>query len=510
MRKILTTALLILSFLIDAQGYQENFDGIGNGLQEWTLYGDNGVPEHYVADYQKPWIEKNLYLYNLNPFKKFAISTSKYTDSNIKADRWMVSPVISVTSDNHTLYWEEYAVDPYNTDGFKIKISENAGDKKEDFIKEIYSVEEASNKPTFKSLDLSEYIGKEIRVAFINNSTNKFLLAIDNIYLGGKDISNPNLLEYTAKSTKSIEMKWQGSTDVELLLKKYNEVPSSTDKGIKVNSDYTIVDDLEEGTLWHAYLKDNKSNAMWIGPYPVGTAHNLPYKQDFESDILKQNIYAEDFYISDRKIFDKNENKFIMTSSLVDDTTSNQFYLPPIFIPKGANVHIKFDMMHINNLADPQIALYSYDLRGNRPSYLWYKDIEEFDKLVTVDEEIGTFDEEGVYNLALVYKTNYNPTNEINILCIDNLQIGTKEQLSVYETKQDKAISIAPNPASSHFVINHKEQLKTIEVFDTLGRMIKSYSPQDQYDIQQLPKGVYLVKISTKDNYTVIKKLIKK
>ncbi|AIH02093.1 T9SS-dependent choice-of-anchor J family protein [Riemerella anatipestifer] len=510
MKKIYLIVSVISGFLIDAQGYQENFDGIGKGLQEWTLYGDNGVPEYYVADYQEPWIEKNLYLYNLNPFKKFAISTSKYTDSGIKADRWMVSPVISVTSDNHTLYWEEYAVDPQNPDGFKIKVSENAGNKKEDFIKEIYSVESASNRPTFKSLDLSEYIGKTIRVAFINNSTDKFLLAIDNIYLGGKAISNPNLLEYAATSSKSVEMKWQGSKDVELLLKKYNEVPSSTDKGIKVNGDYTIVDDLEEGTLWHAYLKDNKSNAMWIGPYPVGTAYNLPYKQDFEGDVLKQNIYAEDFLISDKKIFDQGENKFIMTSSIADDITFNQFYLPPIFIPKGANIRIKFDMMHVNNLAEPQIALYSYDIRGNRPSYLWHKDIEEFDKLVVVDEEIGSFGEDGVYNLAFVYKTNYNPTNEINVLCIDNLQIGTIEQLSVHEAKQDKAISIAPNPASSHFVISHKDQLKTIEVFDTLGRMIKSYSPQNQYDIQQLPKGVYLVKISTKDNYTVIKKLIKK
>ncbi|WKS94862.1 T9SS-dependent choice-of-anchor J family protein [Riemerella columbina] len=509
MKKLWIVALGLSLGSAHAQSFQENFDGLGVGLSQWVLYSDGGVPAEAVKDYQEPWVEKDMRLYNLNLFKKYAISTSYYEDEKQQADRWMVSPKIKITQDNHTLYWEEYGVDPYSPDAFKILIAENGGTTKADFTKEIYTTDQASDRPTFKSVDLQDYIGKEVRVAFVNHSLQGFLLGIDNIYVGGSGIENPNLLDYSAQSPSAIEMKWYGSKDVELYLGEYNHVPQPADQGIKVKNDYTVIDQLPAGTLWHAYIKDNKENAMWIGPYPVATAYQLPYSQDFEGDLLKGNIYVEEFSVVENKFFENGGQRSMLATSDPDDVTIKQFYLPSVFIPKGKQVNIKFDMLHLNNLAEPTVSLVTYDVRGNRFSYLWTTKIKDIDTAVTINEPIGTFQEDGTYHLALLYSTNYNETEDYNVLYIDNLQIGTPEELAVKEAAAAPEVHLYPNPATSEFRLSNADEVLSVEIYTVDGKRLSQQKASTSYSVADLPKGLYLVKINTKKG-TVTQKLIKK
>lgn len=333
---------------------------------------------------------------------------------------------------------------------------------------------------------------------------------MDNIYVGPSEVKNPNLLEYNAKSPTAVEVAWQGNEDIELYLAEYNQMPKPTDKGRILTGDYTVIDQLPEGKLWHAYIKDRKNGAMWVGPYPVATAFNLPYRQDFEGDLLKGNVYVDDFKQGDNKFFYKGGKLMVATTSEVDDMTIKKIYLPPVYIPKGTKLDIKFDMVHLNHLANPEISLVAYDIRGNQFMTLWSKQIEDTDAPVSIDEPVGEFVEGGTYNLALLYSTEYNDsTTDYNILCIDNFAIGTTESLSVQEATAPASLSLYPNPVTTDFSISSPSEVRQVEIFSTDGKQLAKHSAGKTYSVSHLPKGLYLVKITTKTG-VVTKKLIKK
>ncbi len=68
--------------------------------------------------------------------------------------------------------------------------------------------------------------------------------------------------------------------------------------------------------------------------------------------------------------------------------------------------------------------------------------------------------------------------------------------------RQNK-ISIYPNPATSYISINQDENIKQIMFFNLLGRNLKTITnvvKGQQYDVTDLPNGMYLVQIIDNTN----------
>ena len=69
---------------------------------------------------------------------------------------------------------------------------------------------------------------------------------------------------------------------------------------------------------------------------------------------------------------------------------------------------------------------------------------------------------------------------------------GGTEQISVY-----------PNPASDFISVSNDENLKTIVVYNIVGRKIKQFEIEHsgaQYDIRDLPDGLYSIHLVGKNN----------
>ncbi len=64
-----------------------------------------------------------------------------------------------------------------------------------------------------------------------------------------------------------------------------------------------------------------------------------------------------------------------------------------------------------------------------------------------------------------------------------------------------------PNPTKDQFIINSKSDIKTVEVYDVFGKLVKVYPIQNVYDVSNLSKGMYLINIET-ETYSSVKKLI--
>lgn len=88
----------------------------------------------------------------------------------------------------------------------------------------------------------------------------------------------------------------------------------------------------------------------------------------------------------------------------------------------------------------------------------------------------------------------------------------TTATLGTQETMQyDNRIQVYPNPVKDNFRINNPEKLKinSVEIIDTSGKLIKTLKGSEEYNVSDLPKGNYILKIQNEGGHTKITKLIK-
>lgn len=143
----------------------------------WTLYNDDNQP---VLSPDMSYFDKAWKIVRDADGSMQAASLS-YFQKPGKADRWMVSPEIDLaSSENPMLVFRAKAADPSNRDGFEIRLSEN-GKEKDDFTIILESQRQAKSVWTYYYVDLKEYKGKKVHLAFIQNSDDCSVLYMDDI-----------------------------------------------------------------------------------------------------------------------------------------------------------------------------------------------------------------------------------------------------------------------------------------------------------------------------------------
>lgn len=182
-------------FLGKALVFQEDFDGNGPGFSAWTtIDGDGKTPAPAVSFITTGWNSIDKWGANGNfggPAGDYAaMSTSWYSPAGTSND-WLITPQISIPAGTSTFQWDAKAQDADYPDGYKVMLAPNGGNTIADFTVELYST--AAEDPDWitRSVSTSEYAGTTVRLAFVNNSTDQFLLLVDNISLDASGPTGP-------------------------------------------------------------------------------------------------------------------------------------------------------------------------------------------------------------------------------------------------------------------------------------------------------------------------------
>lgn len=160
------------------QGVPDNFTLVDN---------DGNEPSAGAAKYgfKKgiPWVQ----YFDAAENNYVACSTSWYKSAGT-SDDWMILPVLSV-NDGSVLKWRSKDADAKYRDGYSVYLSVN-GISISSFDKShpLFAVSEDKAEWTEHSVDLSAYKGKDVYIAFVNNSTDKSRLYIDDIFAGKEKV----------------------------------------------------------------------------------------------------------------------------------------------------------------------------------------------------------------------------------------------------------------------------------------------------------------------------------
>lgn len=142
-----------------------------------------------------------------------AMSTSWYTPAGA-SDDWMITEAIVIpdTATSVFLSWDAEAIDPAFRDGYEVYISNtNQTIAAAQANPVLFSTLAENSDITTRKVNISSYKGDTVYVAFRNNSTDMFLLSIDNI-----KVYRPNPFDM-AVSANTIELTG---------LSEYTSIPS--------------------------------------------------------------------------------------------------------------------------------------------------------------------------------------------------------------------------------------------------------------------------------------------
>lgn len=180
-RIFILVAFCMLTMISLAQNvvFSETFsNGWPSGFIRVNRDGRPAANQVLAAFGSDAWIARAI-----GPADSVAASTS-WTNPTGVADRWMITPPISINTANHVLRWRARIVDANNPDGYQVFVrpvtspndTNTAG-----FTNQVFSIAAENQSWTNRTVNLSAFNGQTVRIAFRNNSNDKYILYLDDI-----------------------------------------------------------------------------------------------------------------------------------------------------------------------------------------------------------------------------------------------------------------------------------------------------------------------------------------
>ncbi len=172
--------MLMVIFMSTKAQFSENFDAVADGAMPsgWTVFNVDGLtPSTNVSWVTNAWVCK---LYGDLPTKA-AWSTSWYNPAGTSND-WMFTPAILVPATNPMLTYTVLAQDASYPDGYELRImtaAPTSGNITTSTV--LLTVAAAETSPTVKAIDLTAYAGQTVYIGWRNNSTDMFMLGVDDV-----------------------------------------------------------------------------------------------------------------------------------------------------------------------------------------------------------------------------------------------------------------------------------------------------------------------------------------
>lgn len=179
MNRIFTALTLVISSVGIAQTevYYEDFQ---TGLPlTYTIVDIDGLtPDPAVSDFANAWIE----LTDPDNVNDTVVGSTSFFSPVGQADRWLITPPITLGAYGNILSWEAKSHDASYLDGYHIYISITNTDLSS-FIDTLGIVNFENSTWTSRELNLSEagYNNQTVHIAFVNRTDDGFKLYLDDI-----------------------------------------------------------------------------------------------------------------------------------------------------------------------------------------------------------------------------------------------------------------------------------------------------------------------------------------
>lgn len=215
---MLKTVVIFISLMISTYSFNqttlftEDFqDGIPN---TWTIVDNDGLTP-YFNDYSNAWVSV-VDPENMND--TVASSTSYFTPIG-RANRWLITPSITLGNFGNTISWNVKSQDASFPDSYVVLVS-STDNQISSFTDTIASIQGESFEWTKRIANLSDFgfNNQSVYVAFVNNTYDGYKLYLDSVSVeiddasGINEITSEKLSIYPNPTSESLTIKGFEST----------------------------------------------------------------------------------------------------------------------------------------------------------------------------------------------------------------------------------------------------------------------------------------------------------
>ena len=288
-------------------------------------------------------------------------------------------------------------------------------------------------------------------------------------------------------------------------------------------SDLTLY--LWDGFQWDAWLKrvntyDSQGNIVLLVNYEWKNQWVKYHKAEFNYDSgnLKLeyqylwDIYSSDWkpeiaidyqYLSNGKLEVEIHYNYVGSDKWTANTAILYEYNSNYNLKSETN--LKYDEYSKNWENETAIA-YSYDDSGNKIKEMNYEWTYTWQQTSKIDY---TYDSDNYVSEANNFNWELINGNFIWNKTINDKYFYSNSSLGIDDELLANSINLYPNPAINILTINSKSPIIKVEIYSILGKKINEIKPSfNTISIEDLSKGLYLIRLFSENNYTV-KKIFK-
>ncbi len=502
------------------------------------------------------------------------LSTSWYTPAGA-SDDWFITSAIIIpdTANSVFLSWEGEAIDPDYPDGYEVYISSTTQDVAGCMANPaIFAIAAEVDAPTLRKVDISSFIGDTIYIGFRNNSTDQFILSIDeikvyqpspyDITMNAAILDSADFVQYTRIPTSQTG----GSKTYPVRVTLGNEgalAPTSVDVYVAINDGANVVyaDTLILTTSIPAggAIATFTMPTRFALPAGVGT-HNLTLNAEVvltaESDgdasnnsvnlplasvTITDTVYARDNHATGNTslsigggltgylgmVYDIHEADTLSAVTVVlrnANPMSNRKVRVAIFeAPNGTPD--AFEIANSTTYTLPDAGTYTLPISGGvglAPGK-YVVAVNEVDSSVTVGTTTAVFTPGtvwvkspgiagGTWNLAESFGASFARTFYIRPIFGNTVIVGVKNDKVL-----NADVNLYPNPSTGSMTLTIQNPDANasfqLTITDMLGKVVKTMTATEGanfIDLTNEVNGMYLIKVQSGDRMVTKKVIINK
>jgi hypothetical protein len=196
MKKLLVFCIIFLGMEkgVSQTIFSEDFSTISDlTTAGWTMYNDGFTPNGYQDIFPDAWAIVEWAIESPN----ITVSSTSQLDEGFAADRWLISPPISISSSiaAASLNFKANSIDGFPiADGFTLKISTTTSAKSSftTLLTVAHTPTTSIGSTSFTEVNLAAYAGQTIYLAWVEDTLGGNILNIDDINVSQTLLSTPN------------------------------------------------------------------------------------------------------------------------------------------------------------------------------------------------------------------------------------------------------------------------------------------------------------------------------
>lgn len=281
---------------------------------------------------------------------------------------------------------------------------------------------------------------------------------------------------------------------------------------------------LEPGKRYFVWLRSRCSSAQFSDwkRFHFSTACptyvTTPYIEDFEKSFVGEipNCTSMEYIIPQitetiaevRYKYNANWPSKVLVRDYDYNTVNSWFFTKPIYLESGR----QYKMTYLYGIFGSHNPFYPLQLKvafGNLPNSASMTNIiQDYQAVQSPNssaEHLFSVPATGIYYIGFNDKKN----NTFSYLIMDNISITDNGVLATNDIDRNSDVNIYPNPFRDKISISDIKDIKSIEIKDVSGRLIKSLAVAKEISLGELKTGVYFISLQYKDGFVKTIKIVK-